>query len=160
MEHISRAYEDYLEAIYELSPEGGQGRSVDVAEKLGVTKVSVGKAVKALKEAGLAEQPFYGDITLTKRGADYGRSVLARHRMLRTFLIDLLGVDPETAEDEACRLEHDISQDTVEKWTAFVRQQGVDPMGSREKTHASHQPRNTRQERSAAGAKSAGETRL
>lgn len=148
MDRISPAYEDYLEAIFELRDADGSVRSVDVATKLGVSKASVNKAVKALKTAGLVEQPYYGDITLTGEGMAYGESVLGRHRLLRSFLINVLGVDPEVAEDEACQMEHAISDDTMHKWNEYLKQQGFDPEDDHAGTNAMHQPRNVRQERS------------
>ncbi|MFR7495500.1 MAG: metal-dependent transcriptional regulator, partial [Adlercreutzia sp.] len=81
MVKTSMSHEDYLEAIVML---GGTTdapvRSVDVANKLGVSKASVNKAISALKEQELVVQPHYGDITLTEAGYAYGRSVLDRHR--------------------------------------------------------------------------------
>lgn len=121
MVKTSMSHEDYLEAIVML---GGTTevpvRSVDIANKLGVSKASVNKAVSALKEQELAIQPHYGDITLTDAGYAYGRSVLDRHRLLCTFLTKAVGIDPETAEVEACQMEHAISDESFEKWEAFV----------------------------------------
>mgnify|MGYP002772923432 CR=1 FL=1 len=87
MEKMSKSHEDYLEAIVML---GGTTevsvRSVDIANKMGVSKASVNKAVTALKEKALAEQPYYGDVTLTEAGYAYGTAVYDRHRMLSKFL--------------------------------------------------------------------------
>ena len=116
------SHEDYLEAIVML---GGTTdapvRSVDVANKLGVSKASVNKAISALKEQELVVQPHYGDIMLTEAGYAYGQSVLDRHRMLFDFLTKALGIEPEVAEVEACQMEHAISDASFEKWGAFVR---------------------------------------
>lgn len=116
------SHEDYLEAIVML---GGTTevpvRSVDVANKLGVSKASVNKAISALKEQALVVQPHYGDITLTEEGYAYGSSVLGRHRMLFDFLTKAVGISPEVAEEEACQMEHAISDDSFEKWEAFVK---------------------------------------
>lgn len=147
MERISSAYEDYLEAIYELCGPSGAVRSVDVAAKLNVSKASVNKAVKALKASGLVDQPYYGDITLTEEGAAYGASVLERHHMLKKFLTDVLGVDDEVAEDEACEMEHAISDDTMARWVAYLKNQGIDPEEGASPTNAMHQPRTRRQEK-------------
>ena len=122
MVKTTMSHEDYLEAIVML---GGTNeapvRSVDVANKLGVSKASVNKAVSSLKEQGLLVQPHYGDITLTDAGYAYGQSVLERHRMLFDFLTKALGISPEVAEVEACQMEHAISDDSFEKWGEFVR---------------------------------------
>ncbi|RNL49020.1 metal-dependent transcriptional regulator [Paraeggerthella hongkongensis] len=122
MEKMSMSHEDYLEAIVML---GGTTevsvRSVDIATKLGVSKASVNKAVSLLKEKGLAEQPYYGDITLTDEGYEYGASVLDRHHMLFTFLTKALGVPDEQAEKEACLMEHAISDDSYKKWSSYIK---------------------------------------
>lgn len=119
---MSKSHEDYLEAIVVL---GGTTespiRSVDVATKMGVSKASVNKAVNALKEKGLVDQPYYGDITLTDAGYEYGRSVLDRHHLLFTFLTKVLGIPEETADEEACMMEHAISDESFKKWTAYIK---------------------------------------
>lgn len=122
MEKMSKSHEDYLEAIVML---GGTTevavRSVDVATKLGVSKASVNKAITSLKEKGLVDQPYYGDITLTEDGFAYGSSVLDRHHMLFTFLSKALGIPEDRAEEEACLMEHAISDDSFEKWCAYIK---------------------------------------
>ena len=126
MEKISMSHEDYLEAIIMLGgTEEVPIRSVDVAKQLGVSKASVNKAVGLLKERGLVEQPYYGDITLTPAGMEYGQAVYKRHRYLTMFLSKALGIDPEIAEDEACRMEHAISDDSFEKWVAYIEGLGL-----------------------------------
>lgn len=121
MEKISMSHEDYLEAIVML---GGTPdvpiRSVDVATHMGVSKASVNKAVSSLKEKGFLDQPYYGDITLTQEGYDYGLAVQHRHDMLITFLTKAVGIEPEVAAEEACRMEHAISDESFEKWSKFV----------------------------------------
>lgn len=122
MEKMSMSHEDYLEAIVML---GGTTeasvRSVDIATKLGVSKASVNKAMTVLKEKGFAEQPYYGDVTLTEEGYEYGTSVLDRHRMLSMFLTKALGIPEERAEKEACLMEHAISDDSFEKWSSYIK---------------------------------------
>ena len=122
MEKMSMSHEDYLEAIVML---GGTTeasvRSVDIATKLGVSNASVNKAMTVLKEKGLAEQPYYGDVTLTEEGYEYGTSVLDRHRMLSMFLTKALGIPEERAEKEACLMEHAISDDSFEKWSSYIK---------------------------------------
>ena len=122
LDKMSKSHEDYLEAIVVL---GGTTespiRSVDVAAKMGVSKASVNKAVNALKEKGLLDQPYYGDITLTESGYEYGKSVLDRHHLLFPFLTKVLGIPDETADEEACMMEHAISDESFEKWTAYIK---------------------------------------
>ena len=120
------SHEDYLEAIVML---GGTPlvpvRSVDVASKMGVSKASVSKAVSSLKAAGMLDQLFYGDITLTEEGYEYGRSVLRRHDMLTSFLTKKIGLDPDIAEKEACQMEHAISDESFDKWLAYFAKIGL-----------------------------------
>ncbi|MEA5019907.1 MAG: metal-dependent transcriptional regulator [Gordonibacter sp.] len=122
MEKMSMSHEDYLEAIVML---GGTTevsvRSVDVATKLGVSKASVNKAVTSLKEKGFADQPYYGDITLTQEGFSYGTSVCDRHRMLFSFLTKALKIPEEQAEHEACLMEHAISDESFKKWSSYIK---------------------------------------
>ena len=112
------SHEDYLEAIVML---GGTTevsvRSVDIATKLDVSKASVNKAISSLKEKGLADQPYYGDITLTEEGYAYGMSV---HHMLFTFLTKALGIPEGQAEKEACLMEHAISDESFKKWSSYI----------------------------------------
>ncbi|MDO4798687.1 MAG: metal-dependent transcriptional regulator [Coriobacteriales bacterium] len=126
---LSMASEDYLEAIYRLSREGAQGgvavRSVDVAEQLGVSKASVSKALSTLRDAGMVEQVRYGRVTLTSEGERYGRRVWRSHRALRAFLTDELGVDEQVADEEACLMEHYLSQDTIDRWCDHLERQGI-----------------------------------
>lgn len=125
-EPLSHSLEDYLEAIVDLS--GGVGnpvRAVDVASKLEVSKASVSKAVSTLKERGYAEQPYYGDITLTEKGFEYGSAIWRRHNLLFRFLTEVVGVDPETANYEACQLEHGISIESFRKWEAYLAGIGI-----------------------------------
>jgi len=121
IEKLSESGEDYIEALVMLS-EGGKTpvRSVDLAQKLGVSKPSVTKAIAALRDLGLVEQVPYGDIFLTQMGIAYGQSMWRRHRVLTSFLSDMLGVDESVAEGEACCIEHVISQDTFNKWEAYM----------------------------------------
>jgi DtxR family transcriptional regulator, Mn-dependent transcriptional regulator len=118
---MSMSHEDYIEAIVMLggSPQNAV-RSVDVAAKLGVSKVSVNKALTVLKECGYAQQSRYGGITLTEEGLKYGQSVLERHNLLITFLTKAIGIEEEQAEKEACLMEHAISDESFEKWKSFI----------------------------------------
>lgn len=121
---LSKASEDYLEAIYELAGEGNNPvRSVDIATKLGVSRPSVNNALAVLKKKGLVQQEPYGSILLTEEGSRYGRETLSKHTMLYHFLHDVLGVEEETAEEEACEIEHAISDDTKQRWERNLHDQ-------------------------------------
>ncbi len=105
---IQKASEDYLESMLMMKETHGYIRSVDVAEHLGVTKPSVTYATKRLRENGYIEMDHDGLITLTDRGM-----AIDRHHTLTRFLV-ALGVDEKTAEEDACKIEHDISQQTYD----------------------------------------------
>ena len=119
---LTPAHEDYIEAIVELEEEQERSeiRSVDIANLLDVSKASVNKALQNLREAGYIDQERYGRITLTEEGRAYGAEIWGRHQALRSFLIDDLGIDPETANKEACMMEHAISGQTMERWVAWL----------------------------------------
>ena len=126
MEKISTSHEDYLEAIVMLGGTTEQSvRSVDVAKQLEVSKASVNKAVGLLKEKGLAEQPYYGDITLTESGYEYAQAIYKRHRYLTAFLSKQLGIPEDVAEDEACLMEHAISDESFKKWVTYIEELGI-----------------------------------
>ena len=126
MEKVSMSHEDYLEAIVMLGGTDEQSvRSVDIAKQMNVSKASVNKAIGLLKEKGLAEQPYYGDVTLTEKGYEYAQAVYKRHRYLTTFLWKGLGIAEDVAEEEACLMEHAISDDSFEKWVAYIDKMGI-----------------------------------
>ncbi len=110
---ILRASEDYLEAMLMMKEKHGYIRSIDVAEQLGVTKPSVTYTTKRLRENGYITMDRDGLITLTDSGMEIAAQMLDRHRTLSQFLM-ALGVDEKTALQDACRIEHDISQQTFE----------------------------------------------
>ncbi len=119
---LTPAHEDYIEAIVELeeSQNHPEIRSVDIANLLGVSKASVNKAVQTLRDGDYIEQERYGRITLTDSGRAYGKEIWARHNMLRTFLVEDLGVDEEIAEQEACEMEHTVSHETIDRWSQWL----------------------------------------
>lgn len=122
--HLTSANEDYLEAIVRLEESQGKTevRSVDIANLLDVSKASVNKALATLRADGYIEQERYGRITLTPTGRTYGREVWDRHQSLRNFLTNDLGVDFDVANEEACMMEHALSQDTMKKWLNFLEE--------------------------------------
>jgi len=121
---LTKSSEDYLEAIYELAgSENKPVRSVDIADKLGVSRPSVNNALNILKKEQMVVQEPYGAISLTCQGQLYGQSIYGRHMTLFNFLHLVLGVDPETAEEEACEIEHTISEDTIRRWREFTDKQ-------------------------------------
>ncbi len=116
---ILKSSEDYLETMLMLQEQRGYIRSIDVAAHLGVTKPSVSYATKRLRENGYITMDPDGLITLTESGMAIAASMLNRHQTLTNFLI-ALGVDRETAEADACKMEHDISDSTFEAIKRFM----------------------------------------
>ena len=111
--HIHESAEDYLEAILRLREQKGFVRSVDIAALLGVTKPSVSFAMKKLRENGYITMAEDNLITLTETGAEIALRVYNRHKTVVTFLTSI-GVSEETAREDACKIEHDISEETFE----------------------------------------------
>jgi len=105
--------EMYLETIYQLSRQRSTVRSVDVAESMGYSKPSVSRAVGLLKQGGYLVMEKDGSLTLTETGLETAKKVYERHTIL-TNLLTRLGVDPETAAEDACKMEHVISDATFE----------------------------------------------
>ena len=114
---IHKSAEDYLEAMLMLKQERGYIRSIDVAEKLGVTKPSVSYATKRLRESGYISFDPAGMILLLPPGQEIAERMYERHMLLTELLIGL-GVDPEIAREDACKIEHDLS---VESFDAIRR---------------------------------------
>lgn len=111
--NIHESAEDYLETIMMLQEEKGYVRSVDIAARLNVTKPSVSFAMKRLRENGFILMDEENLITLTEQGEGIARRIYERHKVLSSFLVQI-GVDAKTAREDACKIEHDISQATFE----------------------------------------------
>lgn len=117
---ISSAMEDYLEVMLELAEREGIIRVTDIASALNIAKASVAQAISNLKDLGMVTQERYGPVQLTPAGRECAVKVRQRHRLLRKFLIEVLGVDPKTAEKDACLMEHVVSPQTMEKLVVFL----------------------------------------
>ncbi|HJB29226.1 MAG TPA: metal-dependent transcriptional regulator [Candidatus Blautia faecavium] len=111
---IRQSAEDYLEAILILSKQGPGVRSVDIASMLEVSKPSVSHAMKLLREDGYIAMDRYGTVTLLDKGAEIANRIYERHRVL-TGMFESLGVSPEVAKEDACKIEHCLSQETFDK---------------------------------------------
>lgn len=110
---IQESGEMYLETILRLGENGKEVRSIDIADAMGFSKPSVSRAVGLLKKDGYIIVDNKGYITLTPSGRQTADKIYERHKLLTEFFV-MLGVDPETAAKDACRLEHDISDATFE----------------------------------------------
>ena len=115
---IHKSAEDYLEMILRLNEEKGYARSVDIATGLGVSKPSVSVAMKQLREGNYIVMDKDNFITLTDAGMEIAQRIYERHKVL-TRMLTMIGVDEKTAEDDACKVEHDIS---VKTFTALKDQ--------------------------------------
>ena len=115
--NIYKSAEDYLEMILMLQEKNGVVRSIDIAVGLGVTKPSVSVAMKNLRENGYIVMDRDNHITLTEKGMDIARNMYDRHKTLTKFLMQL-GVNEDVARQDACKIEHDISEDT---FAAIIR---------------------------------------
>ena len=116
---IMQSSEDYLEAMLILQQEHGYIRSIDIAKYLNVTKPSVSFAVKKLRESGYINMESNGPITFAPPGLEIAKRVYARHQALESFL-NIIGVDKEMAAEDACKIEHVISNDTYMAISRFV----------------------------------------
>ena len=110
---IQKSAEDYLETILRLTLQNGSVRSIDIANELGFSKPSVSTAMKRLRENGYITVEPHGLIQLTERGRAIADKIYERHILLTQYLIDL-GVSAEIAEQDACKIEHILSQETFD----------------------------------------------
>ncbi len=110
----NEARDDYLEAILMITQEKGHCRSINIAETLDVTKPSVSVAVGKLVEAGLITMDDEKMIHFTPEGRELAELTLAKHNYLKSLLMSA-GIDPDTAEREACAMEHGLSEESFEK---------------------------------------------
>lgn len=122
--NMTSSLEDYLEAVFVVSKQKNSVRLTDIAEHLGVSKPSANRAINTLKQNGYLEHVTYGDIVITPKGETYAANVLRRHRLIKHFLIDTLGVDEKTAERDACQMEHVVSADTIERLYDYLERWG------------------------------------
>lgn len=113
--------EEYLKTIYFLLKENKKARVTDIATTLGYSKASVNKAIKLLKEMNMINYESYGDIQLTKEGEKQAKNIVNKHNILKAFLIEVLNVNQETAEEEAKSMKHAISEDTAEKFANYIK---------------------------------------
>ncbi len=119
MADIHESGEDYLEAILRLQKKNGAARAVDVARLLNVSKPSVSRAMSILIENGYVTVGETSFLLLTDKGKEMAEEIYGRHVLLTAFLQKITGVSEEQAEENACRIEHDIDADVkrgIERW--------------------------------------------
>lgn len=112
--------ENYLETILILQNRNGSVRSIDVARELSVSKPSVSRAMGILKDNGFITMETNGELNLTELGRARADAIYERHRVITKFLAEIVGVSPMTAESDACRIEHIISEETFEKIKEYL----------------------------------------
>ena len=117
---LSANMEDYLEAISFCADEKGMARVSDVRDMLGVKTPSVTGAMKALMQGGYVKHEPYSGILLTSKGRRAAEDVKKRHAILSRFLTQVLGVNPKTADMDACKMEHAVSKETLGKLHAYL----------------------------------------
>jgi DtxR family Mn-dependent transcriptional regulator len=128
---LSASAQDYLEAIFQAAAGRGVTRVSVIAERMQVKKPSVVAAVRSLAGKGLVRYERYGFVELTGAGRAAAKQVLSRHQGLQRFLSGFLGVDPETAETDACRMEHALSPRTMKRLLKFLDFVGEASSGER-----------------------------
>lgn len=117
---LSAKMEDYLEAVYVLGGTRDGARVGDIARQVRVHKSTATAALHTLAEQGLVDYTPYKPVKLARRGKQLGARIVKRHETLRRFLMEVLGVAEGVAEDTACKMEHVIPPDVVERFTAFA----------------------------------------
>ena len=117
--HLQESGQMYLETIYVLSQEKSEVHSIDVSEHMGYSKPSVSRAIGLLKQGGYVEMAENGALTLTEAGRDVAKKIYERHTILTAWLI-YLGVEREIALEDACKMEHDISDISLEAIKKFL----------------------------------------
>ena len=127
MESANR--EDYLRAVYHLMEENKEVKSVDLADYLDVTKPSVSEMLKELGNEGLIEHKKYSKVKLTARGHKIARSLTSKHRLIEKFLKDMLKVDTKKIHEEAHRLEHAFSDESINRLRKILGNPKYDPHG-------------------------------
>ena len=117
---MTQSLEDYLEMVSFLTDEG-EVRVTDIASRLGVSKPSVLTALRILEEQGLLEHGRYSSVALTQAGISKAAEIRNRHHFLTAFLHEVVEVSWETAERDACKMEHDLSEETLLKMKLLVQ---------------------------------------
>jgi len=118
---LSASQEDYLEAILNVADAFGVARSTDIAVSLGVAKPSVTGAIKLLAQRGLVNYKPYGCVTFTQKGFSQAGRVAQRHEIIKSFFVDVLGVDSAVAQKAACKAEHLLGPVIISSMRDFTK---------------------------------------
>ncbi len=118
---MTASLEEYLKTIYILICDKGSARVTDIADMLGYKKPSVNRALKILKEEGLIDYEAYKDIKLTNKGKILATDIVRKHNALKAFLIEVLNVEEDKAEEEAKHMKHAISESTLNSLEEYIQ---------------------------------------
>lgn len=129
---LSASMEDYLEAIFHISADKQAARAKDIAKRLEVNNSSVTGALRILSEKGYINYAPYDLITLTKKGVEHAKDVVRRHEVLRDFFVKVLFIDKDEAEETACKMEHTVSPNILDRIVRFVEFVEICPRGGDE----------------------------
>lgn len=127
---LSESEEEYLESLYKLSTEKSRVRVGELAKNLGIKEPSVVEMLKKLEKKGLVEYESYSGTELTEKGEELGRGVTRRHRLAERLLCDVLGRELPSVHEEACKLEHSISDETAEEISRVLEEPKTCPHGN------------------------------
>ena len=119
-DNLSASLEDYLEAIFNLAGKSKVAHSKDIAKLLNVSRSSVTGALRVLREKGLANYKPYGSVTLTEAGQIAAAEIVRKHNILKSFFINILGIETDIAQQAACRAEHTLGIDVIARLLSFI----------------------------------------
>ena len=117
---ITPTMEDYLEAIYSISEERRVVRVKNIAKRIGVKMPTVTNMLKTLSQRGFIDYEKHEFLELTPKGRKVGKEIDRRHHIIRNFLTDILKIEPDLADEEACKIEHGMSAKTLNRLTQFI----------------------------------------
>jgi DtxR family Mn-dependent transcriptional regulator len=119
-DNLSASLEDYLEAIFNLAGNSKVAHSKDIAKLLNVSRSSVTGALRVLKEKGLANYKPYDSVTLTEAGQVAAAEIVRKHNILKSFFINILGIEADIAQQAACKAEHTLGTDVIARLLSFI----------------------------------------
>lgn len=119
---LTNSQEEYLKTIYLLEKSNQKVRVTDMAIRLKITKPSVNKAINILKDMGFIDYQAYGSIKLTEEGENYAIEIIKKQDILTMFLVEILDIDKQQAEEEAVAMKHAISKKTARKLNQYITQ--------------------------------------
>ncbi len=118
--NISAGLEDYLEAIYIANIENKKIKGAELARMLNISRASVSEALAKLVSKGLINYESYNSVTLTPKGTYEAKKIYDAHNILKTFFETVLGISPEEASENACKIEHIVSKEILERTNTFT----------------------------------------